>query len=179
LPIVSQLAAALEAAHAIGIVHRDLKPGNVFITEDGKVKLLDFGVARLLDGSDLTRTDLLIGSPGYLAPEQAATEFGEVGPRTDVFALGAIIYRAITGQSAFPARNPGIAIYEAVHSEPPPPSVIEPSLPPAIDAVIARALAKKPAQRYATPGELVRDLRRAFAGELTDGEAPTLAASVS
>lgn len=96
-----------------------------------------------------------------------------------MFALGAIVYRAVTGQSAFPARNPGIAIYEAVYSEPPAPSSIEPTLPQAIDAVIGRALAKKPSHRYTTPSELVRDLRRAFAGELTPGEAPTVSASVS
>jgi hypothetical protein len=168
LPIVDELAAGLEAAHAVGVVHRDLKPQNVFLAGDARVKLLDFGVARLLEGSELTRSAMLIGSPGYLAPEQAVTELGEVGPRADVFALGSIVFRALTGQSAFPARTPAAAVYEAVHVDPPPPSAVEPSLPRDVDAVIALALAKKPQQRYATPSELARDLHAAFAGTLSD-----------
>jgi predicted Ser/Thr protein kinase len=176
LPIVDQLAAGLASAHAAGVVHRDLKPQNVFLIGSGndvRVKLLDFGVARLIDGSELTRSAMLIGSPGYLAPEQAVSELGEVGPRADVFALGAIIYRALTGHSAFPARTPAAAVYEAVHVDPPPPSSLDASLPRDVDVVLALALAKKPAQRYATPGELARDLRAAFSGTLAD--APTLA----
>lgn len=186
LPIVDQLAAALEASHALGIVHRDLKPQNVFLVDGTQVKLLDFGVARLLEGGDLTRSAMLIGSPGYLAPEQAATMFGEVGPRADVFALGAIIYRALTGQNAFPARNPAVAVYEVVHTDPPPPSHVRPSLPPDLDSVVAIALAKKPSQRYATPTELVRDLRLALDGALGADVrlraldmAPALAATVA
>ncbi|HSD88857.1 MAG TPA: protein kinase [Kofleriaceae bacterium] len=197
LPIVDQLAAGLEAAHALGVVHRDLKPQNVFLVTapDGpQVKLLDFGVARLLEGSELTRSAMLIGSPGYLAPEQAATEFGEVGPRADVFALGTIIYRAVTGRSAFPARNPAVAVYEVVHTDPPPPTDVDPSVPADVDVVISLALAKKPSQRYATPRELAVDLRRAFEGRLSPevqararaidgrrsapGLAPTIAANV-
>ena len=171
LPIVDQLIGALEAAHAAGIVHRDLKPQNVFLvaaTNAPLVKLLDFGVARLVEGSDLTQSAMLIGSPGYLAPEQVATEFGEVGPRADVFGLGTIIYRALTGHSAFPARNAAAAVYEAVHREPDRPSKLDASLHEHIDAVIALALAKKPSQRYATATELGRDLRAACAGTLDD-----------
>jgi hypothetical protein len=172
LPIVDQLAAGLESAHAVGVVHRDLKPQNVFLVGSGetlRVKLLDFGVARLLEGSELTRSAMLIGSPGYLAPEQAVTELGEVGPRADVFALGTIIYRAVTGQSAFPGRTPAAAVYEAVHVDPPPPSRFDATLPQDVDVVLALALAKQPKQRYATPGELARELRAAFSGTL--GEA--------
>ncbi len=171
LPIVDGLAAGLESAHAAGVVHRDLKPQNVFLVTAGgelRVKLLDFGVARLLEGSELTRSQMLIGSPGYLAPEQAVSELGEVGPRADVFALGTLIYRALTGQSAFPARTPAAAVYEAVHVDPPPPSALEPALPHDVDAVLALALAKKPPQRYATPSELAKELRAAFAGTLAE-----------
>jgi serine/threonine-protein kinase len=171
LPIIDQLAVGLESAHAAGVVHRDLKPQNVFLVGNGgdvRVKLLDFGVARLIEGSELTRSAMLIGSPGYLAPEQAVSELGEVGPRADVFALGTITYRALTGHSAFPARTPAAAVYEAVHVDPPPPSALERSLPRDVDIVIALALAKKPTQRYTTPGELARDLRAAFAGTLSE-----------
>jgi hypothetical protein len=171
LPIVDQLARGLEAAHAAGVVHRDLKPQNVFLVGTGdtiRVKLLDFGVARLVEGSELTHSAMLIGSPGYLAPEQAVSELGEVGPRADVFALGTIIYRAVTGQSAFAARTPAAAVYEAVHVEPPPPSTLAPELPPDLDLVLALALAKRPTQRYASPTELARDLRAAFSGGLSD-----------
>jgi hypothetical protein len=180
LPIIDQLAAGLHAAHGAGVVHRDLKPQNVFLVGSGtalRVKLLDFGVARLLEGSELTRSQMLIGSPGYLAPEQAVTELGEVGPRADVFALGTIVYRAITGQSAFTARTAAAAVYEAVHVEPPPPTQVAPDLPRELDAVIALALAKKPQQRYATPIELARDLRAAIEGTL--GFAPTLTQTTS
>lgn len=169
LPIVDQLARGIEAAHALGIVHRDLKPGNVFLVDAPAgplVKVLDFGIARLVESSQLTQSAMLIGSPGYLAPEQAASEFGEVGPGADVFALGTIIYRAITGHSAFPARTPAAAVYEAVHREPPPPTRLDATLHSDLDVVLALALAKQPRQRYSTPSELVRDLRAAYAGEL-------------
>jgi serine/threonine-protein kinase len=167
LPIIDQLAAGLASAHALGIVHRDLKPQNIFLVGNPPhVKLLDFGVARFLEGGELTQSAMLIGSPGYLAPEQATSEYGEVGPRADVFALGTIVYRALTGQSAFAARNPAIAVYEVVHNEPAPPTDVNSQLPPDVDVVLAIALAKKPSQRYATPLELARDLRLAFSGGL-------------
>ena len=167
LPIVDQLAAGLAAAHAVGIVHRDLKPQNIFLVgHPPHVKLLDFGIARFLEGGELTQSAMLVGSPGYLAPEQATSEYGAVGPRADVFALGTIVYRALTGQSAFAARNPAIAVYEVVHNEPAPPTDVNSQLPPDVDVVLAIALAKKPAQRYATPLELARDLRLAFSGGL-------------
>jgi hypothetical protein len=176
LPIVDQLAAGLGAVHAAGVVHRDLKPQNVFLAANGGVKLLDFGVARLIEGSELTRSQMLIGSPGYLAPEQAMSGLGEVGPRADVFALGTLIYRALTGQSAFPARTPAAAVYEAVHVDPPPPSTIDASLPADLDLVLALALAKKPNQRYATPAELAVDLRAVFAGSLGESSRDRAAA---
>jgi tRNA A-37 threonylcarbamoyl transferase component Bud32 len=169
LSIVDQLASGLEVAHAIGVVHRDLKPQNVFLVADPagpRVKLLDFGVARLIEGSELTQSAMLLGSPGYLAPEQAVQDYGAVGPRADVFALGTIVYRALTGVNAFPARHPAAAVYEAVHIDPPAPSSIVPALSADVDAVVVISMAKDPKERYPTPTDLARDLRAAFAGEL-------------
>ncbi|CAN5766989.1 hypothetical protein BH11MYX3_BH11MYX3_06740 [soil metagenome] len=181
LSIVDQLASGLEVAHAGGIVHRDLKPQNVFLVADPagpRVKLLDFGVARLLEGSELTQTSMLLGSPGYLAPEQAVQDFGAVGPQADVFALGTIVYRALTGQNAFPARHPAAAVYEAVHIDPAVPSSIDDTITADVDAVVLLAMAKNPRERYVTPTELARDLRAAFAGEL-DGEVRARAGKVT
>jgi serine/threonine-protein kinase len=169
VPIVNGIAAALEAAHAVGIVHRDLKPQNVFLPSSGGVRLLDFGVARFEatpDGDAATRLTMgLLGSPGYLAPEQIR-DHAAVGPRTDVFGLGAIVYRALTGIGAFPSRSAAEAIYEALHSQPRVPSALEPGLHPDVDSVIALALAKALADRYASAGELAADLARAFEGAL-------------
>ena len=130
------------------------------------VRLLDFGISRLLEQtSDLTQTLLVLGSPGYLAPEQARGDMGALGTHTDVFALGAVVYRALTGRHAFPARNAPSAIYEALYVHPEPPSRIVPGLPEDVDRVLSMALAKNPARRYARAPELARDLEHALRGE--------------
>lgn len=107
-----------------------------------------------------------MGGSVELVNAPTASELGEVGPGADVFALGTIIYRAITGHSAFPARTPAAAVYEAVYRDSPPPTRLDATLHSDLDVVIALALAKQPRQRYATPSELVRDLRAAYAGQL-------------
>ncbi len=165
--IIEAITLSVGAAHDAGIIHRDLKPPNVFLTTDGAVRLLDFGVARLvLSAEDLTLTTSVLGSPGYLAPEQVSS--GDVTPATDVFALAAIAYRALTGQNAFPSRNPTVAIFEALHHHPPPPSRCAPGLPVEVDLVIALGLAKPAEQRYADAREFARDLRSAIDGHLPD-----------
>jgi predicted Ser/Thr protein kinase len=173
--LTRRLAAALDALHGAGIVHRDLKPPNIFLVsgDDGGlgVRLLDFGIARLADGvSDqtLTATGVLVGSPGYLAPEQVTGPASLIGPATDVFALGAILYRALTGVDPFPARHVAGAVYEAVHRHPERPTALCPDLPPAVDDVLALALAKEVAARYGSAGELARDLAAAFDGTLAE-----------
>jgi serine/threonine protein kinase len=120
------------------------------------------------DEAGLTQSSTILGSAGYLAPEQARGEHTQIGPATDVFALGCILYRALTGASAFPARSPAAAIFEAIHHHPPPPSRVHPGIPTDVDAVIALALAKAPNARYRRAGELAHDLRLAFAGQLPD-----------
>jgi predicted Ser/Thr protein kinase len=172
LPIVDDVAAALEAAHGAGIVHRDLKPQNIFLVprEGGgtHAKLVDFGIARLLEdaGHGMTQSAAVLGTAGYMAPEQARGSLGEIGPHTDVFAFGAIIYRALAGRSAFTARSTAAAVDEVLNFYPPPPSRYLASLPRDVDLVVGLALAKPPADRYARASELARDLHLALRGEL-------------
>lgn len=171
VPIVNRIAEALDAAHDAGIVHRDLKPANVFLIEDEqgerRVRLLDFGISRLLEGSaGLTATEMVLGSPGYLAPEQAKGDPTALGPHTDVFALGAIVYRALTGKDAFPSRDIASAVHEALFVQPAAPSTIVPSLPTDVDLVLRLALAKRPDRRYARASELAADLEAALASTL-------------
>jgi protein kinase-like protein len=172
VPIVERLGEALAAAHALGIVHRDLKPGNVFLVDndaDGPVRLLDFGISRMMETPShvaLTQTSMVLGTPGYLAPEQVAPRVGEVGPATDLFALGALCYRALTGENAFIANNPAQAAYAALNVMPPPPSKLQPQLSDDVDAVVLLALAKRLEDRYADARAFARDLRAASSGAL-------------
>jgi eukaryotic-like serine/threonine-protein kinase len=170
--ILDQLAEVLDVAHEAGVVHRDVKPENVFLVggEDViDVRLLDFGVARTARSNttqSVGRTGYVLGTPGYLAPEQVAEGRGPVGPATDVFALGALVYRALTGHPAFPARQPAAAIYEALNRHPPPPSSFVGGLSADIDAVVALSLAKDPKARFSRASELAAQLRAAVDGEL-------------
>jgi len=155
--IARQLTAALEAAHAVGVVHRDLKPSNIRLTPDGKVKVLDFGLAKILENAQLhrdhpptfqTSIGSLLGTAPYMAPEQL---FGrEVDARTDQFALGVVLYQMATGEVPFSGRNI-VEVLQAVSTKAPvPPSRLDPELPPALDALILRLLAKEPAGRFAS-----------------------------
>ena len=155
--IARQLTAALEAAHAVGVVHRDLKPSNIRLTPDGKVKVLDFGLAKILENAQLhrdhpptfqTSIGSLLGTAPYMAPEQL---FGrEVDARTDQFALGVVLYQMATGEVPFSGRNI-VEVLQAVSTKAPvPPSRLDPELPPALDELILRLLAKEPAGRFAS-----------------------------
>jgi hypothetical protein len=171
--LVADIARALAPAHAIGVVHRDLKPQNIFLTaggEDGRrVRILDFGIARLLEGdaTAFTMTSTVLGSAGFLAPEQARGDQRAIGTHTDVFAMGAIVYRALSGQSAFPSRSPAAAIYEALNHRPPPPGALRPDLDGDVDRVLALALAKRIEDRYADVGLFAADFALALKGRLS------------
>jgi len=158
--LLDQIAAGLDYAHARGVIHRDIKPGNVLMTEDGRAVLADFGLAWLLEGAHLTLTGGVIGTPEYMAPEQAGGE--ALDHRADVYSLAVMLYEMLVGERPFVAETPiGVLLQ---HLQDPAPSVLSarPDLPPAVGEVIARALAKAPADRYNSAGELARAFRAAL-----------------
>jgi serine/threonine-protein kinase len=166
--LVRQLALAVQHAHDSGVLHRDLKPGNVLMTADGSPKVTDFGLAKLLDADDgLSRTGAVMGTPSYMAPEQAAGRGSDVGAPTDVWALGAILYECLTGQPPFRAsgRTETLAL---VQTQPPaPPGRLRPDVPPELEAVCLKCLEKRPRDRYATAAELADELQAWLDGRPT------------
>src|SRR5262249_44281808 len=157
----------LEAARAAGIVHRDLKPRNLFFAEDGLTrrtwKILDFGVSKLGDAEGTQTKDMLVGTPAYMAPEQA--NGGQVTHRTDIYALGVIAYRILTGRPAFTGERTAETLYQVVYQMPPKPSEVS-RVPPDIDLVLAIAIAKEPAARFDSGAELADALEAAHKGKL-------------
>jgi serine/threonine-protein kinase len=159
--MAAQVARALQHAHAHGVVHRDIKPANIMVLDSGEAKVLDFGVARA-PASQLTATGQFFGTPAYMSPEQASGE--PLDGRSDVFSLGCVLYVALTGQRPFDGDSVPLILSRVVHAAPEPPSRVRPGLPAALDAVVARAMAKKPAARYPGAGHLADDLEALLAG---------------
>jgi hypothetical protein len=164
--LIETLARAVHAAHQRGIVHRDLKPANVLFTADGTPLITDFGLAKSLDGGvGRTRSGAILGTPSYMAPEQASGKKGAISPATDVYALGTILYELLTGRPPFKAETDLDTILQVVSEEPPRPRVLCPKVPRDLESICLKCLEKEPANRYATAEELAEDLRRFRAGE--------------
>jgi tetratricopeptide (TPR) repeat protein len=164
--LVEALALAVDHAHSRGIVHRDLKPANVLLTADGTPKITDFGLAKdLLEDSGQTRTGAVLGTPSYMAPEQAAGKVHEIGPAVDVYALGAILYDLLTGRPPFRGQTLAETLEQVRHQPPVPPSRLQAGVPRDLETICLKALAKEPAARYASALALGRDLGRFRAGE--------------
>jgi tetratricopeptide (TPR) repeat protein len=164
--LVEVLAGAVDAAHRQGIVHRDLKPANVLLTQDGQPKITDFGLAKKTDtGVGQTQSGAILGTPSYMAPEQAAGKNREVGPAADVYALGAILYEMLTGRPPFKAVTPLDTLVLVMTEEPVPPRRLQPAVPRDLETICLKCLHKEPARRYAGALALAEDLQRFLRGE--------------
>ncbi len=156
LRLTHELAEALDCAHAQGVVHRDLKPANILITEDGHAKIADFGVAKL-NLANFTLAGRVLGTPAYMSPEQLSG--GTVDGRSDLFSLGVILYTVVTGYRPFQGNSALTVCFKVVNREPIPATVLDTDLPPGLDYIISRAMAKDPAQRYQRGMEMASDIQ--------------------
>ncbi len=163
---VATLAEAIHAAHQSGIVHRDLKPANILLTRDGTPKVTDFGLARRLEGDGgLTLSGVAVGTPSYMAPEQARGKRQAIGPATDVYALGAILYELLTGRPPFHAESATATLQQVLTDEPVSPTRLNPQVPRDLTTICLKCLSKEPHRRYASAAALAEDLRRFLRGE--------------
>jgi eukaryotic-like serine/threonine-protein kinase len=177
---VSAVARAVHHLHTKGIVHRDLKPSNVLLDDQGQPYVTDFGLVKMLSTeSQKTTTGVILGTPSYMAPEQAAGRSAQVGPLTDVYSIGAILYECLTRQPPFREATPLDTVMRVLEGEPLRPRDINPAIPPALEAVCLRCLEKAPERRYPTAAAVADNLDRFLKGEevegLANGVGPRLA----
>jgi serine/threonine-protein kinase len=156
LRVAEEIAEALDYAHGQGVIHRDIKPANILITQDGHAKIADFGIAKL-NLAHFTLPGKVLGTPAYMAPEQLSGE--GVDGRSDLFSLGVILYALVTGHSPFQGNSATTVCFKVANREPMPASALDMTLPPQLDAVISRAMAKDPRERYQRGADLAEDLR--------------------
>jgi serine/threonine-protein kinase len=164
--LIATVARAMHAAHQRGIVHRDLKPGNILLTADGVPKITDFGLAKRLDSQQgQTASGAVMGTPSYMAPEQAGGRSKEIGPAVDVYALGAILYEMLTGRPPFRAESALETLVQVVEQDPAPPRLLSPKVERDLETVCLKCLEKEPAHRYASAAALAEDLEHYLNGE--------------
>lgn len=181
MAITAEICGALDFSHRNGIVHRDVKPGNVMITNSGRVKVMDFGIARAVSDSaaTMTATAAVIGTAQYLSPEQARGE--KVDARSDVYAVGCVLFELLTGAPPFVGDSPVAVAYQHVRENPKPPSTVNPQISRKLDSIVLKALSKNPANRYQSAAQMQEDLQRALDGKaveatpvMTEEEATTV-----
>ncbi|MDP1819414.1 MAG: protein kinase [Acidimicrobiales bacterium] len=170
--LAAQVAEALDAAHRAGLVHRDVKPANVLLSDDGRVKVADFGIAKAVADADLTQPGLMVGTAKYLAPEQVRGE--PVDPRTDIYSLGVVLYEMLCGRPPFVADTDAATALARLHRDPLRPRQVRPGVPKPLEEVVCRAMAREPAGRFNSAA----DLRAALlAGGATSAPDPDLTAT--
>jgi serine/threonine-protein kinase len=160
--LLQPIASALDYAHSQGVLHRDIKPSNIMMVGDQSTPVLtDFGLAKILESDTITLTGQVLGTPEYMAPELCAGE--PAGPTADIYSLGVVAYQMLTGRVPFKGNTPGATIISQIHDPLPPPQEVNPDLPRPVAAVLDKALAKSPEERYQTAGEFVAALVAAAA----------------
>ncbi|MCZ7413171.1 MULTISPECIES: protein kinase domain-containing protein [unclassified Streptomyces] len=176
LQVTADVLAALDVSHEMGLVHRDIKPGNVMLTKRGVVKVMDFGIARAMQSgvTSMTQTGMVVGTPQYLSPEQALGR--GVDARSDLYTTGIMLFELLTGRLPFDADSPLAIAYAHVQEEPVPPSSINQALPPAVDALVARALRKNPNERFPSAQAMRTETLRISGSGATTGVAPVIIA---